>query len=112
MPSRARASRLAESARRRDNRPRSNSERGDGVAQVFDLGDRGTGRRPVPPSDQARRGAGVPANPSKEPPCPLKAGLWADIIAVEGNPLDDIRLLERAPFVMKGGVIDKAPGGR
>ncbi len=35
----------------------------------------------------------------------LKAGYFADIIAVPGNPLDDIRVLERVSFVMKGGVV-------
>jgi imidazolonepropionase-like amidohydrolase len=35
----------------------------------------------------------------------LKSGLLADIIAVPGDPLQDISLLERVGFVMKGGVI-------
>jgi len=35
----------------------------------------------------------------------LKPGYKADIIAVPGNPLDDIRVLERVAFVMKGGII-------
>jgi imidazolonepropionase-like amidohydrolase len=35
----------------------------------------------------------------------LKPGFWADIIAVPGNPLDDISALERVSFVMKGGVV-------
>lgn len=39
----------------------------------------------------------------------LKPGLWADIVAVEGNPLTNIRLLEDVRFVMKGGVVYKAP---
>ena len=33
----------------------------------------------------------------------LKAGKLADIIAVEGNPLTDIRVMERVTFVMKDG---------
>jgi imidazolonepropionase-like amidohydrolase len=33
----------------------------------------------------------------------LRAGLLADIIAVEGNPLDDISSLRRVRFVMRGG---------
>lgn len=37
----------------------------------------------------------------------LKAGLLADIIAVNGNPLDDVRVLEDVQFVMKGGRIYK-----
>ncbi|MCK5326849.1 MAG: amidohydrolase family protein, partial [Woeseiaceae bacterium] len=37
----------------------------------------------------------------------LKAGKLADIIAVEGNPLDDIRVMERVTFVMKDGEVVK-----
>ena len=35
----------------------------------------------------------------------LKAGYFADVIAVPGNPLEDISVLGRVAFVMKGGVI-------
>jgi imidazolonepropionase-like amidohydrolase len=35
----------------------------------------------------------------------LKPGFYADIIAVPGNPLEDIHAVERVRFVMKGGVI-------
>jgi imidazolonepropionase-like amidohydrolase len=35
----------------------------------------------------------------------LKAGYFADVIAVPGNPLDDITAAERVSFVMKGGVV-------
>ena len=37
----------------------------------------------------------------------LKPGYWADIIAVDGDPLADIAALQRATFVMKGGVVYK-----
>ena len=37
----------------------------------------------------------------------LAPGKWADIIAVQGDPLADIKLLEHVPFVMKAGVIYK-----
>lgn len=37
----------------------------------------------------------------------LDAGKWADIIAVEKNPLDDIRTLQNVKFVMKAGVVYK-----
>jgi imidazolonepropionase-like amidohydrolase len=35
----------------------------------------------------------------------LKAGFFADAIAVEGNPLEDIGALEKVSFVMKAGVV-------
>ena len=37
----------------------------------------------------------------------LKPGYYADVIAVEGNPLVDIKAVEKVSFVMKGGVIAK-----
>jgi imidazolonepropionase-like amidohydrolase len=37
----------------------------------------------------------------------LEPGKWADIIAVEKNPLDDVRTLQNVKFVMKAGVIYK-----
>jgi len=37
----------------------------------------------------------------------LKPGMFADIIAVEGNPLEDIKALGRVTFVMKEGTIYK-----
>src|ERR1700744_5232407 len=35
----------------------------------------------------------------------LKPGYLADVIAVPGNPLNDISVLKSVAFVMKGGVI-------
>lgn len=40
----------------------------------------------------------------------LKAGYLADIIAVLGNPLEDISTLRQVDFVMKGGIVFKRPG--
>ena len=37
----------------------------------------------------------------------LEPGKWADIIAVDKNPLDDIRTLQDVKFVMKAGVVYK-----
>jgi imidazolonepropionase-like amidohydrolase len=37
----------------------------------------------------------------------LKAGYYADIIAVPGDPLKDIAAVEKVSFVMKGGVVFK-----
>jgi imidazolonepropionase-like amidohydrolase len=35
----------------------------------------------------------------------IEKGKFADIIAVAGNPLDDMTEMERVKFVMKGGVV-------
>jgi imidazolonepropionase-like amidohydrolase len=35
----------------------------------------------------------------------LDSGAWADIIAVNGDPLKDVTTLERVTFVMKGGAV-------
>ncbi len=37
----------------------------------------------------------------------IEPGRYADLVGVEGNPLDDIRALEDVAFVMKGGVVVK-----
>jgi imidazolonepropionase-like amidohydrolase len=37
----------------------------------------------------------------------LEPGKWADIIAVEKNPLDDVRALQDIKFVMKAGTVFK-----
>jgi imidazolonepropionase-like amidohydrolase len=39
----------------------------------------------------------------------LKPGYLADIVAVPGNPLTDIGVLQRVSFVMKGGVVYRKP---
>ncbi|MEO9965069.1 MAG: amidohydrolase family protein [Reichenbachiella sp.] len=38
----------------------------------------------------------------------IKSGLYADLVAVKGNPLNDIKLMQSVEFVMKGGVIYKS----
>ena len=35
----------------------------------------------------------------------LETGHYADIIAVDGNPLENVRVLESVKFVMKGGAV-------
>jgi imidazolonepropionase-like amidohydrolase len=40
----------------------------------------------------------------------LRAGLFADLVAVPGDPLRDVTLLERPSFVMKGGVVFRGEG--
>ena len=40
----------------------------------------------------------------------IAAGKFADVVAVKGDPLSDISLLQKIDFVMKGGEIYKSPG--
>jgi imidazolonepropionase-like amidohydrolase len=40
----------------------------------------------------------------------LTAGKYADVVAVPGNPLDDISLMQRVDFVMKAGTVYKQQG--
>jgi len=35
----------------------------------------------------------------------LEAGKFADIVAVPGDPLSDVSLMEKVDFVMKGGIV-------
>lgn len=42
----------------------------------------------------------------------IEPGKDADIVAVPGNPLDDVHAMERVEFVMRQGVIHKAGGKR
>lgn len=37
----------------------------------------------------------------------IEAGKYADLIAIGGDPLKDIKLLQRVPWVMKGGAVVK-----
>jgi imidazolonepropionase-like amidohydrolase len=39
----------------------------------------------------------------------IEAGRYADIVAVKGNPAQDVSLLEQVDFVMKGGEVVKKP---
>jgi imidazolonepropionase-like amidohydrolase len=41
----------------------------------------------------------------------LTSGKWADIVAVPGDPIADITVMEKPVFVMKNGVVYKAPNG-
>ena len=41
---------------------------------------------------------------------PIKAGYFADLIAVPGNPLEDLETLKRVHFVMKNGLVFKKDG--
>jgi imidazolonepropionase-like amidohydrolase len=37
----------------------------------------------------------------------IEPGKWADIVAVDGDPLQDVTTLEHVKFVMKGGEVVK-----
>jgi imidazolonepropionase-like amidohydrolase len=37
----------------------------------------------------------------------VEAGKWADLVAVDGDPISDVKVLENVKFVMKGGLIVK-----
>ena len=39
----------------------------------------------------------------------LAVGKFADIVAVPGNPLENIRVTENVSFVMKGGKVYRRP---
>ena len=41
---------------------------------------------------------------------PIKAGFFADLIALPGNPLDDVYALKNVQFVMKDGMVFKKDG--
>jgi len=41
----------------------------------------------------------------------LANGKWADVVAVPGDPIADIKVMEKPVFVMKNGVVYKSPGG-
>lgn len=42
----------------------------------------------------------------------LERGAWADIVAVDGDPVKDVTTLERVKFVMKGGEVVKNDYGK
>lgn len=41
----------------------------------------------------------------------VEAGKLADLVAVPGDPLEDISVMERVEFVMKEGAVHRRPGG-
>jgi len=41
----------------------------------------------------------------------VEPGLYGDLVAVRGDPLEDISILEQVDAVIKGGLVFKAPPG-
>jgi imidazolonepropionase-like amidohydrolase len=37
----------------------------------------------------------------------IEPGKWADIIAIDGDPLKDVKILQHVSFVMKSGMVYK-----
>lgn len=65
----------------------------------------------MPPADAIRSATVSPAIVlgREDQQGAIEAGLVADIIAVPGNPLEDVGVLRDVRFVMKDGVVYKAP---
>jgi imidazolonepropionase-like amidohydrolase len=42
----------------------------------------------------------------------IALGRFGDLVGVAGNPLDDVKLLEKISFVMKDGELVRAPGSQ
>lgn len=42
----------------------------------------------------------------------LQPGAWGDVIAVDGDPLQDVTILQNVKFVMKGGEVVKNDYGK
>ncbi len=66
----------------------------------------------ISPMDAIQAGTRVPAEMLGwgERLGTIEPGMLADIIAVPGNPLEDIGQLERVSMVMMGGKLIKRPG--
>ena len=63
----------------------------------------------MPPMEAIRSATSVPAAilNMEEQIGSIESGKLADLIAVEGNPLEDISTLEQVLFVMKEGTVYK-----
>ena len=65
------------------------------------------GQTPAEAIRSATLHRGRAAGPGRTSSARVAPGRYADLVAVAGNPLEDIRLLEDVPFVMKGGQVVK-----
>jgi imidazolonepropionase-like amidohydrolase len=66
----------------------------------------------MPPLETLRAATGVAAEllAWQDRVGTLEAGKLADVVAVDGNPVEDITAMKRVVFVMKDGVVYKEPG--
>jgi imidazolonepropionase-like amidohydrolase len=66
----------------------------------------------IPPADvlRAMTANGYKVSETEKIRGPIKAGLVADLIAVEGNPLENIDALRHVQFVLKDGMVFKRDG--
>ncbi len=66
----------------------------------------------IPPVDilRAMTTNGYLVSETEDTRGPIRVGLVADLIAVDGNPLEDIDALRQVRFVMKDGVVFKRDG--
>lgn len=65
---------------------------------------------PAPDILRAMTSNGYRVSETEKTRGPIKAGMAADFIAVEGNPLESIDALRRVSFVMKDGLVFKRDG--
>jgi imidazolonepropionase-like amidohydrolase len=66
----------------------------------------------IPPADilRAMTITGYRASETERTRGPIKVGMWADLIAVNGNPLENIDALRDVRFVLKNGMVFKRDG--
>jgi imidazolonepropionase-like amidohydrolase len=79
---------------------------GDGAKEIEMLVD--YGMTPVQ-ALKAATSAAAKALHMEEKVGAVKAGMFADLVAVEGDPTADIKALRKVKLVMKGGVLHKQP---
>ncbi len=67
-------------------------------------------RIPAPDILRAMTTTGYKASETERTRGPIAVGMWADLIAVRGNPLENIDALRDVQFVLKNGMVFKQGG--